>query len=130
MSRSNTASGRALLSVTPATLTSPGPVRGRATGGATPVGPYGAYPRTHRAWPRESRAPSGVEPWCEQHSDQPDPVLRPRPLPHPRGYHEYTVITPGSPTRGARRIVTGDEDREDYCTSDHYATSDLVDFGC
>lgn len=40
------------------------------------------------------------------------------------------MITPGSPTRGARRIVTGDEDREDYCTSDHYATSDLVDFGC
>ncbi|WP_372463201.1 ribonuclease domain-containing protein [Streptomyces spinosus] len=57
---------------------------------------------------------------------------RERVLPgRPSGYyHEYTVITPGSPTRGARRIVTGDEDREDYCTSDHYATSDLVDFGC
>ncbi|WP_460106046.1 guanyl-specific ribonuclease [Streptomyces sp. YKOK-J1] len=45
-------------------------------------------------------------------------------------YHEYTVITPGSPTRGARRIVTGEETREDYYTSDHYATFDLVDFGC
>ncbi|MFJ1900115.1 MULTISPECIES: ribonuclease domain-containing protein [unclassified Streptomyces] len=45
-------------------------------------------------------------------------------------YHEYTVITPGSPTRGARRIVTGEEAQEDYYTSDHYATFDLVDFAC
>jgi ribonuclease T1 len=45
-------------------------------------------------------------------------------------YHEYTVITPGSSTRGARRIVTGEEAQEDYYTSDHYATFDLIDFGC
>ncbi|MEU7060930.1 ribonuclease domain-containing protein [Streptomyces sp. NPDC046197] len=45
-------------------------------------------------------------------------------------YHEYTVITPGSPTRGARRIVTGEQYEEDYYTSDHYATFDLIDFGC
>ncbi|MEU2711746.1 ribonuclease domain-containing protein [Streptomyces sp. NPDC007205] len=45
-------------------------------------------------------------------------------------YHEYTVITPGAPTRGARRIVTGEESQEDYYTSDHYATFDLIDFGC
>ncbi|MER5943199.1 ribonuclease domain-containing protein [Streptomyces sp. NPDC001928] len=45
-------------------------------------------------------------------------------------YHEYTVITPGSPTRGARRIVTGEESREDYYTADHYASFDLVDYGC
>ena len=45
-------------------------------------------------------------------------------------YHEYTVVTPGSPTRGARRIVTGEEYQEDYYTSDHYATFDLIDFGC
>ena len=45
-------------------------------------------------------------------------------------YHEYTVITPGSPTRGARRIVTGEQSQEDYYTSDHYATFDLIDFGC
>ncbi|MGV5038614.1 ribonuclease domain-containing protein, partial [Streptomyces sp. NRAIS4] len=44
-------------------------------------------------------------------------------------YHEYTVVTPGSPTRGARRIVTGEQDQEDYYTSDHYATFNLVDFG-
>ncbi|WP_399083975.1 ribonuclease domain-containing protein [Streptomyces sp. BBFR2] len=45
-------------------------------------------------------------------------------------YHEYTVVTPGSPDRGARRIVTGEKQQEDYYTSDHYASFDLVDFGC
>ncbi|MEU6818027.1 ribonuclease domain-containing protein [Streptomyces sp. NPDC046860] len=45
-------------------------------------------------------------------------------------YHEYTVITPGESTRGARRIVTGQRNEEDYYTSDHYATFDLVDYGC
>ena len=45
-------------------------------------------------------------------------------------YHEYTVKAPGSSTRGARRIVTGEETQEDYYTSDHYATFDLIDFGC
>ncbi|MGV9562177.1 ribonuclease domain-containing protein [Streptomyces sp. NPDC003480] len=45
-------------------------------------------------------------------------------------YHEYTVKTPGSSTRGARRIVTGQEYEEDYYTSDHYATFDLIDFDC
>ncbi|MEU6103431.1 ribonuclease domain-containing protein [Streptomyces flaveolus] len=45
-------------------------------------------------------------------------------------YHEYTVITPGSDTRGARRIVTGEQTQEDYYTADHYASFDLVDHGC
>jgi ribonuclease T1 len=45
-------------------------------------------------------------------------------------YHEYTVKTPGSSTRGARRIVTGQVTDEDYYTSDHYATFDLIDFTC
>ena len=34
-------------------------------------------------------------------------------------YHEYTVRTPGSRDRGARRIVTGRDD-EIYYTDDHY----------
>ncbi|MFG2355227.1 ribonuclease domain-containing protein [Streptomyces sp. NPDC048521] len=39
---------------------------------------------------------------------------------HRRGYyHEYTVRTPGSRDRGARRIVTG-QGGETYYTDDHY----------
>lgn len=36
-------------------------------------------------------------------------------------YHEYTVPTPGSGDRGARRIVTGKDGRFWY-TGDHYDT--------
>ena len=40
----------------------------------------------------------------------------------PRGYwREYTVSTPGSDDRGARRIVAG-EGGELYYTDDHYAS--------
>ncbi|MFI7293725.1 MULTISPECIES: ribonuclease domain-containing protein [unclassified Streptomyces] len=45
-------------------------------------------------------------------------------------YHEYTVKTPGSSTRGARRIVTGKKTDEDYYTADHYATFNLINYGC
>lgn len=39
---------------------------------------------------------------------------------HARGYyHEYTVRTPGSRDRGARRIITG-QGGEIYYTDDHY----------
>ncbi|MFB7599483.1 ribonuclease domain-containing protein [Streptomyces sp. NPDC056160] len=39
---------------------------------------------------------------------------------HVRGYyHEYTVKTPGSRDRGARRLVTG-QGGEIYYTDDHY----------
>ncbi|MGW1890721.1 ribonuclease domain-containing protein [Streptomyces sp. NPDC002004] len=45
---------------------------------------------------------------------------------HPRGYyHEYTVRTPGSQDRGARRIVTG-TGGETYYTDDHYASFKAV----
>jgi ribonuclease T1 len=36
-------------------------------------------------------------------------------------YREYTVITPGERTRGARRVVAG-ADGERYYTQDHYAS--------
>ena len=40
--------------------------------------------------------------------------------PAPVGYYrEYTVPTPGSPDRGARRIITG-QGKEIYYTGDHY----------
>lgn len=45
---------------------------------------------------------------------------------HPRGYYlEYTVKTPGSRNRGARRIVCGGPPRTPdacYYTADHYAS--------
>jgi ribonuclease T1 len=44
-------------------------------------------------------------------------------------YHEYTVVTPGSPDRGARRIVTA-KSGTDYYTSNHYATFNAIDFRC
>jgi ribonuclease T1 len=49
-----------------------------------------------------------------------------------RGYYrEYTVLTPGSPDRGARRIVTG-ENGEFYYTNNHYQSffRNLLGFGC
>ena len=41
-------------------------------------------------------------------------------------YHEYTVPTPGSQTRGARRMITG-RDGQYYYTGDHYETFVAVD---
>ena len=40
-------------------------------------------------------------------------------------YREYTVVTPGSDDRGARRIVTGAEG-EYYWTEDHYASFERI----
>ncbi len=41
-------------------------------------------------------------------------------------YKEYTVPTPGSSDRGARRLVTGSE-KEVFYTGDHYSTFVVVD---
>jgi ribonuclease T1 len=41
-------------------------------------------------------------------------------------YHEFTVLTPGSTDRGARRIITG-LDGEFYYTADHYESFRRVD---
>jgi len=40
-------------------------------------------------------------------------------------YREFTVETPGSPDRGARRLVVGDEDAA-YYTEDHYDSFTFV----
>jgi ribonuclease T1 len=46
-------------------------------------------------------------------------------------YHEYTVKTPGSSDRGARRIITGGGSSTNpahwYYTGDHYASFSQVD---
>lgn len=45
----------------------------------------------------------------------------------PRGYyHSYTVPTPGSADRGARRIITG-QGGEFFYTSDHYGSFEPID---
>jgi guanyl-specific ribonuclease Sa len=57
---------------------------------------------------------------------------RERRLPErPRGYYrEYTVETPGSRDRGARRIVTGGNPPEVYYyTDDHYRSFRSVEIG-
>ena len=57
---------------------------------------------------------------------------RERRLPdQPRGfYREYTVETPGSPDRGARRIVTGGNPPEVYYyTDDHYRSFRRMEIG-
>ncbi|MGW4209763.1 ribonuclease domain-containing protein [Lentzea sp. NPDC004789] len=41
-------------------------------------------------------------------------------------YKEYTVPTPGSPDRGARRLITGSAS-EVFYTGDHYSTFVVVD---
>lgn len=40
-------------------------------------------------------------------------------------YHEYTVETPGSEDRGARRIIAG-TNGEFYYTSDHYVSFQII----
>lgn len=46
---------------------------------------------------------------------------------HPLGYYrEYTVPTPGSQGRGARRIISGDGG-EFYWTADHYGSFSLIE---
>jgi ribonuclease T1 len=37
-------------------------------------------------------------------------------------YREYTVPTPGSDDRGARRVIAGDAGRQLFYTDDHYAS--------
>ncbi|MFE2720928.1 ribonuclease [Kitasatospora sp. NPDC059327] len=44
-------------------------------------------------------------------------------------YHEYTVVTPGSGDRGARRVVTG-VIGEQYWTADHYGSFQEIDARC
>ena len=90
------------------------------TSGARPSASYPAFlpPEAHAVLdaiadggPYEYRQDGGVF----QNSER----LLPR---QPRGYyHEFTVETPGSHDRGARRIVTGgDPPVEYFYTDDHY----------
>ncbi|MFJ6214662.1 ribonuclease domain-containing protein [Streptomyces sp. NPDC092296] len=56
---------------------------------------------------------------------------RERRLPRRSGgyYHEFTVRTPGSGDRGARRIIVG-RGGEEYWTADHYGSFKEIDSRC
>ncbi len=69
-------------------------------------------------------------PFPYPHSDNQVFDNRERLLPrHARGYYrEFTVVTPGSEDRGARRIITGSSG-EKYWTDDHYASFSRIKEG-
>jgi guanyl-specific ribonuclease Sa len=87
---------------------------------AAPARPYPAFlpPEAHDVLERIARGGP-----FEYRQDGSVFQNRERRLPaQPRGYyHEYTVETPGSRDRGARRIISGGEPpREYWYTEDHY----------
>ncbi len=76
-----------------------------------PIEAHGVLDRIARGGPYEYRQDGGVFQNREK-----------RLPPRPRGYYrEFTVETPGSDDRGARRIVTGGDPPSEYWyTDDHY----------
>ena len=97
------------------------------------LGPLGADPDSGRAWVAESALPpqaldtlaliraGGPFPYPRSDNqvfDNREHLLPP----HARGYYrEFTVVTPGSDDRGARRVITGSSG-EKYWTDNHYAS--------
>ena len=96
-------------------LPEPAPARGNASPypAFLPPEAHGVLQRIDRGGPFEYRQDGGVFQNREQRLPR-----------QPRGYYrEYTVETPRSDDRGARRIVTGgDPPSEYYYTGDHYTT--------
>ncbi|WP_405410962.1 ribonuclease domain-containing protein [Streptomyces decoyicus] len=117
---SSPGSGR---STATAVAEAPGPTRVPDWAQGMPVVPVGALPSQARDTLRLIDA-GGPFPYAQ---DETVFANRERLLPRqPRGhYHEYTVRTPGSPDRGARRLVTG-RSHETYYTDDHYRTFKAV----
>lgn len=111
--------------------TTAGP-RTTATDTRTP-GPQGTDPFSGLPWVAESALPRQAAdtlaliraggPFPFPRSDNQIFDNRERLLPRQtRGYYrEFTVVTPGSEDRGARRIITGSAG-EKYWTADHYAS--------
>ncbi|MBW4720885.1 ribonuclease domain-containing protein [Saccharothrix obliqua] len=127
----------------PAPTTSSAPTRAHATGGSAarsataepaevPGAASGLPVRALSALPAEAAATWRL---VEQGGPFPYPRNdgvpfrnREKLLPAKSGdyYREYTVPTPGSSDRGARRLVTGSS-AEVYYTSDHYSSFVVVD---
>jgi len=113
---------------------------GDATGGSAEGGRTGTDPVSGLAWIAESDLPpEGVEtlelidaggPFPYPGKDGSTFGNREGILPEEASgyYAEYTVPTPGSDDRGARRIVTG-EGGEFYFTEDHYESFSRIDRG-
>ncbi|GAA2476230.1 ribonuclease domain-containing protein [Terrabacter carboxydivorans] len=114
-----------------ATSTPSGP-GAAATAPSTP-GPSGTDPVSGLPWVAESALPRQARdtlaliraggPFPYPRNDNQTFTNRERLLPQEaRGYYrEFTVVTPGSADRGARRIITGSSG-EKYWTDDHYAS--------
>lgn len=119
----------------PTTTTSEGP-GAAATATRTP-GPQGTDPTSGLPWVAESSLPREARdtlaliraggPFPFPRNDNKTFDNRERLLPkQARGYYrEFTVVTPGSEDRGARRIITGSAG-ETYWTDDHYASFSRV----
>jgi ribonuclease T1 len=116
----------------PSTTATPDRPGAAATGTRTPV-PQGTDPVSGLPWVAESALPRQAAdtlaliraggPFPFPRSDNQVFDNRERLLPRQtRGYYrEFTVVTPGSEDRGARRIITGSAG-EKYWTDDHYAS--------
>ncbi|TQM62640.1 ribonuclease domain-containing protein [Humibacillus xanthopallidus] len=115
------------------TITTTTPGSSDTPGGATD--PVSGLPWiAASALPPEARATLALiragGPYPYPRSDNQTFANRERLLPaEPRGYYkEFTVITPGSGDRGARRIITGSQG-ERYWTADHYASFSRIEEG-
>ncbi|KAA2266091.1 ribonuclease N [Solihabitans fulvus] len=109
------------------------------TAGASAVASSGASAGSNK-WPTQSLSslpPEAAATWKLIEKNGPFPYPRndgvvfdnrEKRLPVKPGeyYHEYTVPTPNSPDRGARRFITGSQ-HEVFYTGDHYSTFANVD---
>ena len=96
---------------------------------ASPSGPYDSYHRLYADDPSISYIHLQHVPPPGNAGNYIDYICnRERILPAEASgyYHEYTVPTPGSSDRGARRIVTGSQG-EYYYSGDHYGSFVVVD---
>lgn len=120
--------------------TAPQPSAGGVAAASTGPAPHGSAgdgertdPVSGLPWVAESVLPPEARhtlaliraggPFPYPRSDNQTFANRERLLPaEPRGYYrEFTVVTPGSADRGARRVITGGSG-EKYWTPDHYAS--------
>jgi ribonuclease T1 len=126
---------------TPGGLTTTSATSGVPSGPSGPTRPGGATdPTSGLPWVAESALPPEARatlaligaggPYPYPRNDNQTFANRERILPpHPRGYYkEFTVTTPGSDDRGARRIITGSQG-ERYWTADHYASFSRIEEG-